>query len=87
LEARRLSALGRTEQKSSSLTDATLKHFDDAFARWRIAIDRYPLVFADRNMEDIYEIIQDYRRLRRDRREPMPQKFILQDVVEAFEQN
>jgi len=88
LTARRLSAQARREQKDSSLTDETKQTFEDAFVQWRRSMDKFPKLFADElATDDIFETIQDYQRLLRDRNngEKLPEKFILQDVVDMHE--
>ena len=58
------------------------KAFDDAFAKWRIILDRFPAMKSDQTSYDVNDYILTYRRVLKQLDAPFdPQKFILRDLL------
>jgi hypothetical protein len=59
--------------------------FETGLALWRKVIDKHPQVIDDRTIgEDLAEVCKDYFHFLEKNDEPMPKKFILQDVLDRY---
>ena len=60
--------------------------YRQGLAGWRHVFDKVPSLVADQTTgEDLMEVIKRYRRILSQLDEPFPEKFILQDVIDARE--
>lgn len=65
---------------------AARKTFEEAFARWRKVLDKYPKMIEDQTAAEIYDLVQSYRRVLNQLDAPFDSaKFVLRDLVEAHE--
>ena len=80
LAARQSIAEARKEHSRSRLDEAN-NLFEAGFSSWRKVLDKYPALLAQSSvLEDLWDVIDRYRRLLADRDEEFPANFILQDV-------
>ncbi len=60
--------------------------YDQGFAAWRKVLDRFPqLKDNPTTPADIMDVIKRYRELLKQRDEPFPKPFILQDILDQSE--
>ena len=57
--------------------------FDQGFSLWRKVFDKYPSLIADKNVaEEVTAAISRYQELLKQQDQKLPEKFILQDVLD-----
>jgi hypothetical protein len=57
--------------------------FDQGLSLWRGVLDKYPSVIADKAIDgELMAAISDYRRLLDQQKQKLPDKFVLQDVLD-----
>jgi hypothetical protein len=62
--------------------------YEQSFKIWRKILDKNPMLVPDvATGEDLMDIIKRYRRILSQLDEPFPEKFILQDILDAHPQN
>jgi hypothetical protein len=60
--------------------------YDQGLAGWRAVLDKYPAMARDDAAgDDLMDMVKRYRRLLGQLDQPFPEKFILQDVIDAHE--
>jgi len=58
--------------------------FEEGFVQWRKVLDKFPKLRDDRNTsDDLMEVIKRYKQLLAQLDEKFPEKFVLQDIVDA----
>jgi hypothetical protein len=66
---------------------AARKAYEGAFTLWRGVLDRYPTLVADSTLgEELLVMINEYRQLLEQQKVQMPKDFILQDVLDRYNQ-
>lgn len=62
------------------------KAFEEAFRRWRVILDKYPVMVSDRTSYDVNEYIKAYVRTLKQLDQPFdPQNFILHDLLKHYQ--
>ena len=60
--------------------------FDDAFARWRKILDKYPTMIDDQTAYEVKDQIDVYRAVLKQLDEPFDRsKFVLRDLLDKIE--
>ncbi|GAG14637.1 unnamed protein product, partial [marine sediment metagenome] len=85
-------AVAVTEKKDTSKKDpskedlaAAAKGFEQSLADWRKVLDKYPSAIADKNIADeLMMTIDSYKQILKRQDKKLPEKFILQDVVDRY---
>ncbi len=62
------------------------KRFEEAFVRWRRVIDGHAVLLDDQTSESLREPITLYQQVLQQLDEPFPEKFILQEMLDAIDQ-
>ncbi len=66
---------------SGNLPDA-IDYYSQGFGKWRRVLDEYPALLEDQNtVEDLMDTIDTYRRLLDQLDQPLPDDFLLNDVI------
>ncbi len=66
--------------------EAARDAYQEGLKGWRKVLDKYPSFVTDQTTgEDLMDVIKRYRRILSQLDEPFPEKFILQDVIDAHE--
>ena len=61
--------------------------YEQGFKSWRLLLDAYPPLLGDSGIgEDLVRSVKRYRRCLKELNLQLPQEFILQDVVDEYEQ-
>jgi hypothetical protein len=85
LEARRLTYLAG-DQMDQANPDEAIKHYENAWKKWREVIDRYPRMAGESvSADELVEDINRYRKALSFYGKKFPQPFILQDVIDVAE--
>ncbi len=73
-------ALTQSARKAADKQD-----FEQSLADWRKVLDKYPSAIADRNIADeLMMTIDRYKQILKKQGKKLPEKFILQDVVDRY---
>lgn len=80
----------RVYQGDRAYAEGSLEAARDAYQQgllgWRKMLDQYPSLVVDQTTgEDLVEVIKRYRRILSQLDEPFPEKFILQDILDAHQ--
>ncbi|MCE9607440.1 MAG: hypothetical protein K8U03_21345 [Planctomycetia bacterium] len=60
------------------------KTFEEAFRRWRVILDKYPLMIDDQTAAEVVDLIKAYQRILKQLDEPFDKKtFVLRDLMES----
>ena len=73
----------RAEQAlANGVLPEAIKHYGDGFAKWRLVLDAHPDLLKDETtIEDLSETIDNYRKLLDQLDQPLPDDFLLRDVL------
>ena len=80
-------AIAVLDKKDPSQEDlaAAGKDYEQGLADWRKVLDKYPSAIADKNIADeLLMAIDRYKQLLKKQDKKLPEKFILQDVVDRY---
>ena len=75
------------DKKDPSKEDlaAAAKNFEQGLADWRKVLDKYPSAIADKNIADeLLMTIDRYKQILKKQDKKLPEKFILQDIVDRY---
>ncbi len=85
LSARKQLFLGDRAYHENDLV-AARGAYDLGLTLWRKVLDKHPMMGEDRAAGyDLMEMIKRYRRILSQMDEPFPEKFLLQDIIDAYE--
>ncbi len=66
---------------------AARKAYEQGFALWRSVLERYPTLVADSTLgEELLVVIDEYRQLLDQQQAQMPKDFVLQDILDRYDQ-
>ena len=85
LEAREQIYAGDQALAKSKLPEA-LEHYNRALAKWKVVIDTYPRLLAEKTMVmELMQIVDKYQKILKQNGAEMPKPFVLQPVLDAYE--
>jgi hypothetical protein len=82
LEARKLIYQGDQAYNAADLESAK-KNYEQGLEKWRVVLDKYPALLRESVLvDDLADMINRYRKILGNVDEALPEKFILQDVLD-----
>ena len=85
LEAREEIYAGDQALAKTKLPEA-LDHYNRALEKWKVVIDKYPRLLAEKTMVmELMQIVDKYQRILKQNGAEMPKPFVLQPVLDAYE--
>jgi hypothetical protein len=75
-------------EQTEARPGAAKKLYEQSFDQWRIVLDHFKILREDTLMaQDLNETIDKYRDVLRQYEAPFPKKFVLQDMLDLYEQS